>query len=75
MTAKEVKELVANVDDESLGQVILDQIESDDCDIEDIGGAVIAAFESCENEKELKIADAVLIAITGYSLNSLISFM
>lgn len=56
-----------------LGEVLYDAIQEDDNYIYEIARSVSLVFCRCKTDKEVEIADAMLIAICGYGIQTLIS--
>lgn len=58
---------------EELGNAIYEAFMEDDNYFKDIGKSVITAFNSCETEKEIEIADHMLIAVCGWGIETLMN--
>lgn len=61
-----------NINSSRLGVTILDAIFDLDNLASAIGTALISALRQCESEQDYKTADAVVMAITGCSIETLI---
>jgi len=60
--------------EESLGLAVSDAVDEMDNSFEDIGSSIINVFLNvCENEEQLNVANRMLIAITGYGIETLLS--
>ena len=57
---------------DKLGEEILDAVYEDDNFSSDMGKYVIREFLMCETDREVEVANNMLIAITGYSLETLL---
>lgn len=58
--------------EENFGDIVYSAFMDSENSLEDISDDILAVFSSCKTENELKLADNMLIAITGYSLDSLL---
>ena len=56
-----------------LGETFFDALMEEDNYTYEMAKGIIGVFDSCETEREEQIADRMLIAICGYSLETLIS--
>ena len=60
---------------EKLGEVFLDCFEEDDNNSYDIAKGIRSVLQDCKSKREFEIADQMLIAICGYSLQSLLDLI
>lgn len=58
--------------EENFGDIVYSAFMDPENSLEDISDDILAVFSSCKTEDELELADSMLIAITGYSLDSLL---
>lgn len=63
---------LSSIDSSRLGVTILDAIFDLDNLAASIGAALISALQQCKSEQDYKTADAVVMAITGCSIETLI---
>lgn len=73
MTKEEFNTYI-NIDNfiEKLGEEIIEAVMEKDNFSCEISKSVISVFDSCTTNQEFEIADKMLIAICGYSINTLI---
>lgn len=73
MTKEEFNTYI-NIDNfiEKLGEEIIEAVMEEDNFSYEISKSVISVFDSCTTNQEFEIADKMLIAICGYSINTLI---
>lgn len=57
---------------DKLAETVLDAIMEDDNSCYEIARGIWRTFENCQTDREFEIAEQMLIAICGYSLESLI---
>ena len=57
---------------EKLGETIFNAMTEDEFSSCDLGCKIYKIFDQCETEKEFEIANAMVIAFCGYSMNALI---
>ncbi len=55
-----------------LGQIFYDAVQEDDNFTSDMAKSILQVFYKCETEKDFEIADGMLIAICGYSFETLL---
>lgn len=70
---KEIKEKLIETDADSLGEAVYEAFMEDDNNFREIGKSVSNLYSNCQSEEEFNAADRMLIAITGYGIESLIS--
>lgn len=58
---------------EELGNALYDAFMEDDNYLYDIGRSILHVFDMCETEKDVEIADNMLIAVCGYSIETLMN--
>lgn len=71
----ELKRYTEEIEDfsDKLGEEILDAMYEDDNFSSDMGKYTLREFLMCETDREVEIANAMLIAITGWSLETLLT--
>lgn len=67
---KELREIKNIVN--KLGEIIYEEIDSMDNSVKDIGKYTLNVLLECKTEDELKIANNMLIAICGWSIETLL---
>lgn len=74
MDKKELKRVASRTKDfiPKLGEVLYDAIQEDDNYTCDMAEGVINVINMCSTPEEFSIADAMLIAICGYSIETLV---
>lgn len=74
MDKKELKKVVSRTKDfiPKLGEVFYDAIQEDDNYTCDMAKGVINVINMCSTPEEFSIADTMLIAICGYSIETLV---
>jgi len=55
-----------------LGETFVDAYMEDSNSSYEISKSIIAVFDNCKTEREFEMADRMLIAVCGYSIESLI---
>lgn len=60
---------------DKLGEQFCDFFNEEDNNTYEMGKSIISAIEKCETEREYEIADAMVIAVCGYSISSIIEKM
>lgn len=73
MSKEKFNMFLEKLDDEcqSIGDAVYDAIEEEDNSSYEMGRGIVRAFRGFETQKEMDAAEAVLIAITGYGLDSI----
>ena len=73
---EEVKETggvdLTDIDEEAFGKVIVDAINAEDNSFYDIGKSVLSELVSYNSKEEFDGMNKMMVAITGYNLNSII---
>ena len=59
--------------DEDLGNVLYEAFMEEDNTFYEIGKSIIHVFNMCETERDVEIADRMLIAICGYGIETLMN--
>lgn len=57
---------------DKLGEMVLDAVMEDDNSCYEMAKGIFGTFENCQTDREFEIAEQMLIAICGYSLESLV---
>lgn len=57
---------------QKLGEVVVEEFMKDDNSAYEIARSIIGAFESCKSDDECIAANRMLIAITGWGIDTLI---
>lgn len=57
---------------DKIGEIVFDEINEDDNSTKDMGKYIMLAFKDCKTEDEFKSANQMLIAVCGWSFESLI---
>lgn len=72
---EELKRYSEKIEDfsDKFGEEILDAMYEDDNFSSDMGKYTLREFLMCETDREVEIANAMLIAITGWSLETLLT--
>lgn len=58
---------------DKLGETFYDAVQEDDNYTYEIAKSIIHVFNMCKTERDVEIADKMLIAICGYSIDTLLS--
>ena len=58
---------------DKLGEVFYDSFNEEDNNTCEMGKGMLAVLGECQTEREFEIADAMIIAVCGYGLETLIS--
>lgn len=58
---------------DKLGETFFDAVMEEDNSTYEMSKSIISTFDSCKDDMEFKVADNMLIAICGYSLETLIN--
>lgn len=72
---KALKKRIGQMENDSIGDAIVDVIYDDSNTSKEIGRHVDLVFDDCKTEAEFKMANAMLIAITGYGIETLLNRM
>lgn len=75
MNVKMVQRDVGTADRDELGDAFVDAFYEEDNTSHDIGKGIINTLLECNTQAELDIADHMLIATCGYSIESLMERM
>ena len=57
---------------DKLGEIVFDEINADDNFTCEIGKQIIFTFNQCKTEKEFQVANDMLIAICGWSFDTVV---
>lgn len=68
----EITKFLNGIDFDDFGDLIWEHINDWDNSSTDMGKYTVLVFDECETEGEFKIANAMLTAITGYSIQTLL---
>lgn len=70
---KDYLEIIEKTDEEALGEIVWDIVtDYESGTMEEIGDGIRFAISECKTEKELHIAELMLIAVTGSGLDTII---
>ena len=74
MTIEDFKNKSANIKhfEDKLGEIIFDEFNATDNFTADIGRYTLRALNECETERELKIANDILVGVCGWGIATLI---
>ena len=74
MSKEEFNEAYIGIDNfrDKLGEMFLDFFNEEDNSTYEIAKSIIAVIDTCETERDFEIADRMVTAICGYSLDSII---
>lgn len=72
MDWKALKKRVDQTENDSIGDVIVDALFDDCNNSAEIGRHVDLVFDDCKTEAEFNMANAMLIAITGWGIERLL---
>lgn len=75
MDWKELKKRVDLTENDDIGDVIVEAIYEGGDSAAEIGKYVDLVFDDCKTEAEFKIANAMLVAITGWGIETLLNRM
>lgn len=70
---KEIVEECQDINFADFGEAIFDAVNESDNYLKDIGRHAMFAIDSCETEREFDLVDHMFIAITGWSIKTIIN--
>jgi len=74
VTEKMINDAYSNIENfrDKLGEVFYDEFMKDDNSTYEISKSIINTFGRCQTERDFEIADAMLIAVCGWSFETLL---